>query len=125
MPEGQTINSYKDLIVWQKSITLAIQVYELTENFPKEEIYGLTSQTRRAAVSVASNIAEGRGRGTRKDFIQFLRISLGSTSELQTQIEIAKNLPKIGRLKFSEIEILLVEISKMLNVMIRKLTANS
>ena len=86
----EKINSYRDLIVWEKAINLTVEIYKITENFPKEEIYGLTSQMRRSAVSIPSNIAEGRNRGTRKDFCNFLRIALGSCAELSTQIEIKK-----------------------------------
>ena len=116
------INSYKELFVWQKGIELSKQIYYLTEKFPKEEIYGITSQMRRAAISIPSNIAEGRNRGTRKDFVQFLRISLGSLAELKTQIEIAKELPKMQIHSYQEIDILLDEISRMLTVMIKKLS---
>ena len=116
------INSHKDLIVWQKGIELSRQIYLLTERFPKEEIYGITSQMRRAAVSIPSNIAEGRSRGTRKDFIQFLRIALGSISELETQIEIVKQLPQTKTLSYQEIDILLNELSRMVMSMIKKLS---
>jgi len=115
------INSYKDLIVWQRAIDLAQAVYKLTENFPREEIYGLISQMRRAAIAIPSNIAEGRFRGTRKDFLQFLRIAYSSGAELETQIEIAKHLPKTKNLDYTEVDALLLEIMKMLNSMIRKL----
>ena len=87
------IHSHKDLTVWKRSMELVLAVYVLTENFPRTEIYGLTSQMRRCAVSIPSNIAEGRSRGTRKDYLQFLRVSLGSAAELETQIEISKQLP--------------------------------
>lgn len=113
-------HSYKDLIVWQRSMELVIAVYELTEQFPQEEIYGLTSQMRRSAVSIPSNIAEGRFRGTKKDYLQFLRISYGSGAELETQIEIAKRLPNLKNLDYLKVDILLEEVMKMLNVMIRK-----
>ncbi len=118
------ISSYKDLIVWQKSVNVCILVYELTENFPREEIYGLTSQMRRAVVSIPSNIAEGKNRSTRKDYSQFLRISLGSCAELQTQIEISRRLPQTKNLNYKTIESDLVEISKMLSVLIGKLSYN-
>jgi len=114
------INSYKELIVWQKSIELVVAVYDLTAQFPKEEIYGLTSQMRRSAVSIPSNIAEGRSRGTKKDFTQFLRISYGSGAELETQIIIAKRLLGTKYLDYSKVDILLNETMKMLNVMIGK-----
>lgn len=89
--DNKKISSYKDLLVWQKALELSVEIYNLTENFPKEEIYGLTSQIRRAAVSIPSNIAEGRYRGSKKDFSQFLRIAYASGAELETQLEIAKN----------------------------------
>ncbi|MBI2048131.1 MAG: four helix bundle protein [Parcubacteria group bacterium] len=119
--DKKVIHGYKDLIVWQKSIKLIVSVYTLTENFPKEEIYGLTSQMRRAAISVASNIAEGRMRGTKKDFSNFLRIALGSGAELETQIIVAKQLPSTKNLEYDSVDSLLAEVMKMLNVMIRKL----
>ena len=117
------IHTYRDLIVWQRAIELVTEVYQLTEIFPKEEIYGITSQMRRAAVSIPSNIAEGRVRGTRKDFTHFLIISYGSGAELETQIEIAKRLPKTKGLDYFKSDQLLGEIMKMLNSMIGKLRA--
>lgn len=119
------INSYKELLVWQKALELSVKVYELTEKFPKEEIYGLTSQMRRASISIVSNIAEGRNRGTRKDFTHFLRMSLGSSAELETQLQISKQINKTNRLNYSEIEKIILEIMKMLNVMIKKLSYNA
>ena len=83
---------YRNLVVWQKAMELAKKVYLVTRNFPEEEIYALTSQVRRSAVSVPSNIAEGKGRGTGKEFIQFLRIALGSLYELQTQLELSMRI---------------------------------
>jgi len=123
--ETKSISSYKDLVVWQKSILLVKCIYEITERFPKEEIFGLTSQMRRSAVSIPSNIAEGRHRGTAKDFIQFLRIAYGSGAELETQIEISKQLRKTEELDYSVAESLLSEVMKMLNVMISRLKARS
>ena len=114
------LNSHKDLIVWQKSIDLIVLIYELTEKFPREELYGLIAQMRRSSVSIASNIAEGRSRGTRKDFQQFLRIAYGSAAELETQIIIAQKLKKTRDLDYSMIVGLLTEVMKMLNVMISK-----
>jgi four helix bundle protein len=86
------VQGYKELIVWQKAMTLVQEVYRITNSFPKEEVFGLTSQIRRAAVSIPSNIAEGRSRRTRKDFGQFLAIAYGSAAELETQLLIAKSL---------------------------------
>ncbi|MFH1822811.1 MAG: four helix bundle protein [Patescibacteria group bacterium] len=118
---GNKIQSYKDLIVWQKSIELSLEIYRITEMFPREEIFCLSIQMRRCSISIPSNIAEGRGRGTRKDFAHFLRISLGSSNELQTQIEIAKRLPKTKHINFKKAEFLLDEIIKILNTIIKKL----
>ncbi len=84
--------NHKDLDVWQLSIDLVVDIYQITVKFPKEEIYGLTSQMRRAAVSVPSNIAEGAGRNSDKEFIRFLYFSLGSLSEIETQIIISRKL---------------------------------
>ena len=116
--EGQ-IKSYKELIVWQTSIDMVVEVYRVTENFPRQEMFGLTSQMRRSAVSIPSNIAEGRGRGTRKDFSNFLKVSLGSSNELETQIEIAKRLNYLKKCDY--LENLLVEIMKITNTMVVKL----
>lgn len=86
------MNSYRDLRVWQQSMQLAVQVYRSTENFPKQELYGLTAQIRRAAISVPSNIAEGKGRRTDRDFSNFLFHARGSLLELETQILLAREL---------------------------------
>ena len=85
-------HSYRDLIVWQKAIGMVTEIYKGTHNFPREEVYGLTSQLRRSAVSVASNIAEGQGRLSKKEFRQFLGQARGSLIEMETQIVIAGNL---------------------------------
>ena len=116
-----TIYSYKDLIVWQKAMELVVSIYELTEQYPNSELYGLTSQTRRAAVSIPSNIAEGRFRGTKKDYLQFLRIAYSSGAELETQIEIAKRLHFGKNLNFEKADNLLLEVMKMLNKIISSL----
>lgn len=113
------IKSYKDLIVWQKSIAMVSLVYESTKFFPTEERFGLTSQIRRSAVSVPSNIAEGWGRNSTKNYIQFLKISKGSLFELETQILISKNLEFITQ--SANIDKLITEIGKMLNTLITKL----
>ena len=113
--------SYKELIVWQKSIQLVKSVYRLTEQFPKSELYGLSSQMRRAAVSIPSNIAEGYKRKGRAEFLQFLSIAEGSSAELETQIIISKEL--YPTLAYNESEVLLHEIQKILVVFIRRLNA--
>ena len=96
-------------------------VYLLTEQFPKDEIYGLSSQMQRAAVAIPSNIAEGYLRGHRKEYVQFLSISLSSAAELETQILICKSLPKFSKIDFLEAESLVTEIMKMLYVMIERI----
>jgi len=116
-----TISSYRDLTVWQKAMDLVMEVYHITEKFSKSELYGLTSQMRRSAVSIVSNIAEGKARGTRKDYRHFLINSYGSGAELETQIEIAKKLKFTEESSYHKINMLLEEIMKMLNVLIRKL----
>ena len=114
------LQGHKDLIVWQKSMNLVVIVYELTRDFPQSEIYGLTSQMRRCAVSIPSNIAEGSKRKTKNDFLQFIAIAFGSGAELETQIEIARRL-KYGKLELiDKIESLLQEVMKMLSVLSRK-----
>lgn len=116
--------SYKNLIVWKKSILLVTCLYEVTEKFPKKEVFGLVSQMRRSAVSIPSNIAEGSYRGTKKEFAQFARIAYGSGAELETQIEIAKRLPDTKMLDYRDIDALLEEVMKMLNALLKKLMAS-
>jgi four helix bundle protein len=84
--------NYRDLIAWQKAMDLVVMVYRQSVKFPKEETYGLTSQIRRAVVSIPSNIAEGQGRRTKRDFCHFLRIAVGSLREVETQVFIASRL---------------------------------
>ncbi len=115
------IESYKDLVVWQKSMDLVVEIYSLTKLFPKEETYGLISQMRRAALAIPSNIAEGYRRKHIKEYLQFLYIANGSASELETQICVAKNLDDTKNLDYSKVDSLLLEVLKMLNVLISKL----
>jgi len=86
------VRHYRELIVWQKALDLVILIYKLTGRFPREELFGLTSQLRRAAVSIPSNIAEGQGRDTVKDFLHFLAVARGSLQEVETQVIIAERL---------------------------------
>lgn len=106
--------AHKKLEVWQESVALATFIYEITDTFPKSELYGLTSQMRRAAISVPSNIAEGAARFSSKEFCQFLNIAGGSLSEVDTQIEIASNLKYLSNEQRHGIEIRLESISKKL-----------
>ena len=117
----ETIHSYKDLTVWKRGIELVTAVYNFAKDFPKEESFGLASQIKRSAVAIPTNIAEGRFRGTRKDFVQFLRIAYASGAELETELLIAENLKLGQKVKLELAGGLLQEIMKMLNVMIKKL----
>jgi four helix bundle protein len=113
---------YKDLVVWQKSYQLTLEIYKFSKFFPKEEVFGLSSQMRRAAVSVPSNISEGNSRGSRKEYVQFLRIALGSASELETQLLLSKDLNLISLKDYTKMQVLLTEVIKMLSVLIKKLS---
>lgn len=113
------VQSFKELFVWQKSMELVKQVYILTNEFPPAERYGLVSQMRRSAIAIPSNIAEGKKRKTRKDFLQFLRIADGSAAELETQIIISKEL--FPQHDFSKAQSLSEEVQKMLITMIKRL----
>src|ERR1700691_3003555 len=114
-------DSFRDLQVWQRAIQLSLSVYRLTEGFPKDEVFGLTSQLRRAGVSVASNIAEGYGRSSTGEYKQFLGVARGSILEVQTQLVIARELD------FGEVEALTrvvglsEEVGKMLAAILKKL----
>ena len=107
-------SSYKKLIVWQKAMNLVTDIYEVTNKFPPHEKFSLTSQIRRAAISIPSNIAEGSGRNTKKDFTQFVHIALGSVAELETQIEIAQRLKFFELKLYQDLEGKIIEIKKML-----------
>ena len=113
------IKSHKDLKVWQESMTLVTQIYKISEDFPKHEIYGLTSQIRRAAVSIPSNIAEGAGRKGENEFKRFLFIALGSLSEVETQLEISQRLNYIDTIE--EINKSIYFIRNMLSNLIKSL----
>jgi four helix bundle protein len=117
--------SYRDLIVWQKAIDLVAEIYKATYTFPDREKYALSSQMRRAAVSIPSNIAEGRSRSTRKDFINFPHTALGSGTELETQLIIGKRLGYLQHPDFETTTALLSEVCRMLHGMIKKLEAGS
>lgn len=115
------IKSYQDLLIWQKGKEITLKVYQLTNSFPKEELYALTSQIRRCSISIPSNIAEGWGRGTDKNIINFLSISKGSLYELETQLIIAFDLKYINEIQLNEILILTNEVSKMIVSLISKI----
>ena len=113
------IKSHKDLKVWQESMSLVILIYKVSEDFPKHEIYGLSSQIRRAAVSIPSNIAEGAGRNGENEFTRFLYIALGSLSEVETQLEISQRLGYINDIE--SINISVYFIRNMLSNLIKSL----
>ena len=115
------ISDYRKLEVWQKSILLVQEIYSTTKDFPNDEKFGLVAQMRRAAVSIPSNIAEGKMRGTDPEFKRFLYIALGSGAELETQLEIAKNNNLISEELYKVNIELLTEIMRMLNAFIKKL----
>ena len=117
-----SIQSYKDLKVWQKSMSLVIEIYRLVKLLPKEETYALSDQMRRAVVSVPSNIAEGQARNSRKEFINFLFIAQGSRAELETQIEICVRLNYLQREQVASATNLINEVGKMLSSLIVKLS---
>lgn len=113
--------SFKDLTVWQKSKTLSVKIYTLTEKLPSNEQFGLSSQMRRAAIAVPSNIAEGYRRNNRKEYRQFCGIALGSAAELETQLIITKEIYPSIDLRTDELIDLCEEVEKMLSALIAKL----
>jgi four helix bundle protein len=114
MRDRAAAQSFRDLIVWQRAMQLTVAIYRLSSDFPREEVYGLTSQLRRAAVSIPSNIAEGQGRLNVGEFKQFLGIARGSNFEVQTQLEIAREL-EFGNLEsLDQAEKLSHEVGKMI-----------
>jgi len=117
------VESYKNLIVWQKAMDLVVIIYQLTKKFPKEEMYGVTSQMKRAAISIPSNIAEGSRRSSRKDFRNFLLNAYGSGAELETQIEISKRLKFNQSDDYMKADSTLSEVMRMLNTLINNLVS--
>ena len=115
------MRSYQDLVAWQKAMDLVTNIYRVSHKFPREEIFALTSQLRRAAVSVPSNIAEGQGRSSRKEFLYFLGTAKGSLSEVETQILIARNLGYIGEEDLPALLNLSAEVGRILNGLLASL----
>lgn len=115
------MKTFRDLSIWQKAMNLVTNTYQITEKFPKEELFGLTSQIRRSAISLPSNIAEGYGRDSNKELLRFINIAIGSLFEFQTQIEIAKNINYLNENEFKnlyeetrELEAMIISFSKRL-----------
>ncbi|RWH73830.1 MAG: four helix bundle protein [Mesorhizobium sp.] len=121
---AEKTGSYKDLIVWQQAMDLAVAVYGVTKSWPKEELYGLTSQVRRAASSVPANIAEGYGREVRGSYQQFLRIAQGSLKELETQLLIAERTGIAPNATAAPLLASTESVGKLLRLLIRKLSAD-
>ncbi|MCU7694618.1 four helix bundle protein [Haoranjiania flava] len=115
------MRTHKDLEVWKKSVELVTSIYKLTSNFPREEMFGLTNQIRRSAVSVPSNIAEGAARQSAKEFVHFLSISLGSQQELETQLLISKNLTFMTETEYLNIICEVETVGKLLNGLIKSI----
>jgi four helix bundle protein len=111
-------DSYRDIVAWQRAMALVSEIYKCTETFPRREIYGLTNQIRRAAVSVPSNIAEGKGRRSKKEYVQFLYRARGSLHELETQLEIALNLGYLPARLFGQVREAASAVARPLNGLI-------
>ncbi|MGH7137454.1 MAG: four helix bundle protein [Pirellulales bacterium] len=116
-----TVTNYRDLIAWQKAMDLTVAVYELSEKFPREEIFGLTFQMRKAAVSVPSNIAEGQARRSTKEFSHHLSIALGSTAEIETQTFVAIRINYVTQTESSTVLGLATEVKKLVNGLMNSL----
>jgi four helix bundle protein len=122
---SSTIKTFRDLLVWQKAMVLVTEIYRASKSFPKEEAYGLTSQLRRCAVSIPSNLAEGYARRSRADYTRFVQIATGSLYELDTQLEIALNLEYLTKARYIELHAQAREIERMLSSLHQKLTTKS
>jgi four helix bundle protein len=119
------INSYRDLLVWQQAMDLAAAVYDLTRDWPREELYGLTAQTRRASVSVAANIAEGYGRENRGSYIQFLKIAQGSLKEVETHLLLASRVSIVDQDGVTPYLDRCESVGKLLRLLIKRLSADA
>jgi four helix bundle protein len=118
------MKDFRTLEVWKKAHELSLVIYRETRNFPREELFGLTSQVRRAATSISANIAEGCGRGTDKDFSRFLQIAFGSVSELDSHLLLARDLEFLGEDRYGPLYERIVEIRRMLSALIRRVNVD-
>ena len=116
------MQSYKELFVYQKGYQLSLEIYRVTNNFPKEELYGIISQMRRAAISIPCNIAEGYRRGHRKEYIQFLHIAQGSCGELETLLSLSWDLSYINEENFAKLYKIQEDVSRLLRALINSLS---
>lgn len=121
MIENKPIKSHRDLIAWQKALDLTVRIYHITKSFPREEIYGLTSQIRRAAASIPANIAEGQGRRSSREFQQFLANSRGSLLELDTHLELAFRVGYLNKENYLDLRNSCEEVGRILNGLMRSL----
>ena len=119
------VRCYRDLIVWQKAMELAVEIYKLVKKLPKEELYTLSDQMRRAVVSIPSNIAEGQARNSTKEFIQFLSIARGSNAELETQLLLCVKIEYLADMDIKQSMQLIEEIRKMLHALIKTLSRST
>jgi len=115
------IKSYRDLIVWQKSMTLAVETYQLTRRLPTREQFGIASQLRRASVSIPANLAEGHARGSRGDFRRHVSVARGSLAEVETHLELTRRIGLITRKETATVESLAAEVGRMLSALLRRL----
>jgi len=120
-----SLKSYRELLVWQKGIDLVVIAYKATAGFPKSETYGLISQIRRAATSIPANIAEGYGRGTRKEYLQFIMVAQGSLKELETHLIVSEKLSYLTASQAARLLTQTDELGRMMGSLIRKLKASS
>lgn len=119
MNQGSKIKSFTQLNAWQKGHQLVLEVYKLTKSFPKEELYALGDQMRRCAISITSNLAEGFSRYSYKEKVQFYHMALGSSTELQNQLLVSRDVGYLTRDKFTALAILSIEVNKMINGLIK------
>jgi four helix bundle protein len=118
-----SVSSYKDLLVWQKSMDLVVAVYEQAKSFPKDEIYSLTQQIKRSAVSIPSNLAEGSSKKSTKEFLRFINIAYGSLAELETQLLLANKLQMLDNKNLENLNLKTTEIAKMCSGLINSLNS--
>jgi four helix bundle protein len=118
------MRAFRELVVWQKAHALTVNIYRVTKAFPRDERYGLVSQMRRAAASIGSNIAEGCGRGTPRDFARFVQVAIGSASELENQLLLASDLGFLSGTTYAELDTSVTDIKRMLTGLLRRLRAD-
>ena len=121
----ENIKDFKDLFLWQRAMDLVVEVYQLVKKLPKEELFALSDQIRRAVISIPSNIAEGQGRNSSKEFIHFLSIAKGSKAELETQLLLCVRINYLKELEIEKAMSLVEEVGKMLHSLQKRLTTNN